>query len=386
MPGPRSRQILPLALAAALAVAASADPALAKPSGQARPKPARATAKLPFPQGGVLIVKRGDTVLRVARRYRMAPARIVALNRLRPPFRLKPGQRLLLPPPDHHIAGQGDTVYAIARRYGVLIRKLIEANRLAAPYGLRVGQRLSLPPPRTHRVRPGDTVYNIGRRYSVARSQLVRLNRIVPPYTIKVGTILRLPARVNAGSGSVAADAARKNEKPRPAQRPPVKKRNVAAANEMAGRRGPVRRARGIRKAAARPVWKFRLPARTRGRFQWPVRGRTISRFGRKKGGLRNDGINVAARRGAPVVAAESGVVAYSGSRLRGFGNLILIRHPSGWVTAYAHTQRVLVQRGQRVTRGQPIATVGATGTVGTPQLHFEIRRRGRPVNPLKHL
>ena len=127
-------------------------------------------------------------------------------------------------------------------------------------------------------------------------------------------------------------------------------------------------------------------PPRAGGKFLWPVRGRTIAGYGRKKDGLHNDGINIAAPRGAPVRAADNGVVAYLGNELRGFGNLILLKHAGGWVTAYAHNQDFLVKRGQTVTRGQPIARVGSSGNVATPQLHFEIRKGTRSVDPTRFL
>jgi murein DD-endopeptidase MepM/ murein hydrolase activator NlpD len=122
------------------------------------------------------------------------------------------------------------------------------------------------------------------------------------------------------------------------------------------------------------------------GRFQWPLQGEVVSRFGAKIGGQQNDGINIAGEPGAKVVAADGGVVAYSGNELRGFGNLLLIRHADGWITAYAHNQKLLVKKGDKVQRGQPIATVGATGNVESPQLHFEIRRGSDPVDPMTYL
>ena len=107
---------------------------------------------------------------------------------------------------------------------------------------------------------------------------------------------------------------------------------------------------------------------------------------GPKKNGLHNDGINIAAPRGAPVLAAENGVVAYAGNELRGFGNLLLIKHADGWMTAYAHTESLLVGPGDRVRRGQIVARVGDSGSVATPQLHFEIRKGTRAVNPSRLL
>jgi murein DD-endopeptidase MepM/ murein hydrolase activator NlpD len=121
-------------------------------------------------------------------------------------------------------------------------------------------------------------------------------------------------------------------------------------------------------------------------RFLWPLRGAILSDYGPKPGGLHNDGINISASRGASVVAADNGVVAYAGNELRGFGNLLLIRHADGWMTAYAHLDDMLVERGAKVSRGQKIGTVGSTGNVSSPQLHFEVRRGNRAIDPRDHL
>ena len=130
-----------------------------------------------------------------------------------------------------------------------------------------------------------------------------------------------------------------------------------------------------------------KVVARTgKGRFIGPVSGRVVSGYGPKGEGLHNDGINISAPRGAQVRAAGAGVVAYAGNELRGFGNLLLIRHAGGWVTAYAHNAKLLVRRGQKVSQGQLIARVGSTGSVIKPQLHFEIRRGRRAINPARQL
>ena len=120
--------------------------------------------------------------------------------------------------------------------------------------------------------------------------------------------------------------------------------------------------------------------------FRWPVRGRVIVAFGPKPNGVQNDGINLAVPEGTPIKAAEDGVVAYAGSELKGYGNLVLVRHPNGFVTAYAHTSDILVKRGEAVKRGQVIGHAGQTGNVTSPQLHFEIRKGATPVDPSQYL
>jgi murein DD-endopeptidase MepM/ murein hydrolase activator NlpD len=121
-------------------------------------------------------------------------------------------------------------------------------------------------------------------------------------------------------------------------------------------------------------------------KFRWPARGRVIANFGKRPDGIHNDGINIAVPQGTEVVAAEGGRVAYAGSELKGYGNLILIRHDNGWVSAYAHNEQLLVKRDDVVRRGQLIAKAGRTGTVDQPQLHFELRQGSKPVDPLPHM
>ncbi len=238
------------------------------------------------------------------------------------------------------VVRRGDTLYDLSRAHQVSMRDLIEVNRLTPPYHLRVGQLLTLPTVGYHVVVAGDTVYGISRRYRVDMTSLVRANGLRPPYTITVGQSLSLPGNA-VHTARVAAVPPRADPAP---------------------------------------------PPRTAGQFAWPARGQVVSEFGPKPGGLHNDGIDIRVAQGSPVLAADAGVVAYVGNQLRGFGNLMLIRHDGGWVTAYAHNEVLLVERGARVERGQIVARAGATGNVDTPQLHFEIRKGTVAVDPLEHL
>jgi len=265
---------------------------------------------------------------------------------------------------DAVVAGKGDTVYGLSRRHRVPVRAIIEANRLSPPYHLKAGQRVVLPRGRQHVVRRGETFYGIARRYGANPYALARANGLPPPYDIRAGQTLLL-----SGIEGQAAE------------RTPEKTGEKTAGRKTAA--APV-----IKRSAGRPPPAAipRPPAASGKGFVWPVRGRVISGFGAKAKGLRNDGINIAAARGTPVIAAENGVVAYAGNELRGFGNLLLIKHAGGWVSAYAHNDTVLVKRGQRVGKGQAVATVGSTGGVKSPQLHFEIRRGRTAKDPRKYL
>ncbi|GHD48205.1 hypothetical protein GCM10017083_19010 [Thalassobaculum fulvum] len=319
-------------------------------------------------------------------------------------------------PPDGVITVRpGDTVYALARRYGVSSRTIIETNRLSPPYLLHVGDRLFLPTPRVHVVRSGDTLSEIARDYRIDFRRLAGLNDLRPPYEIRVGQRLRLPGATDGSDGGLVAARtprtppapSRASSEPRDPQQPWSEggTLNFPVAGRPAGTEGPplpaprpsgqtteaasapapaAARSGGSSSAARAAV--LTPPPRASGRFLWPVQGRVISGFGPREGGLHNDGINIAAPLGTKVRAAENGVVVYAGNELRGFGNLLLIKHADGWTTAYAHADKLLVRRGDRVERGQTIATVGQSGNVDRPQLHFEIRKGPRPVDPRDEL
>lgn len=271
-----------------------------------------------------------------------------------------------------YIVQRGDTVYGVAQKHAVSTRALIDWNQLRPPYLLVPGQSLRLPRSRTYTVQRGDSVYAISRRFKVDMTTLVRLNNIRQPYTIRVGQTLQLPAN--------AAPAGQTATRPAPATTPETSPRQ--SASETGSTPAPAAKP----SAPSRVVTVPRPPARAGNGFVWPVEGRVISSFGSKTGGRHNDGMNIAAPRGAPVRAAENGVVAYAGREIRGFGNLLLIKHDGGLITAYAHADAILVARGDVVTRGQVIAKVGKSGDVDSPQLHFEVRRGTKAVNPNQFL
>ncbi|WP_181905332.1 LysM peptidoglycan-binding domain-containing M23 family metallopeptidase [Aestuariispira insulae] len=292
-----------------------------------------------------------------------------------------------------HIVQKGQSLYSISRAYGTPLRTVIAANGLNPPYKLAIGQKLRIPKARTYKVRRGDTVYGISRQFDVAMNELVRVNGLIKPYTINVGQVLTLPGELGeARSKKIISKA--------PAAKPKAANKTNTSSKKAAPPKQPlkttftkkgypkpaVRPAQPYRRVAKRPTPISQPPKRTSSKFLWPVRGRVISSFGPKGKGLQNDGLNIAAPRGTPVKASENGVVAYSGSELHAYGNLILIKHSDGYMTAYAHTGDILVKRGDRVRRGQTIARVGSSGNVDRPQLHFQVRRGKKILNPRPYL
>jgi murein DD-endopeptidase MepM/ murein hydrolase activator NlpD len=296
---------------------------------------------------------------------------------------------------------QGDTIEVISRRYGVPAAAIMQANAITAPASIRPGQRLVIPrynaasiaaskstatpsandvktaEAGTHVVGPGDTLTKIAHRYHVSLVDIAKANRIEPYAQIKMGDRLVIPGRAAAqpvaAARTEAAIAPQSKAMPAPAQK-------VAAVEAPHSARvltpsdTPAADSDAKTADAASPA------------FRWPVRGRIIAGFGPKTNGQQNDGINLAVPEGTPVKAAEDGVVAYAGNELKGYGNLVLVRHPNGFVTAYAHASELLVKRGDAIKRGQVIARSGQTGTVTSPQLHFEIRKGSAPVDPTQYL
>jgi len=246
----------------------------------------------------------------------------------------------------------GDTLSEVAERCGVSMRELASTNGLNAPYTLRVGQSLSMPRPPVHVVQRGENLYRIGLRYNIPFQTLASHNGIRAPYAIEVGQQIQLPA------GTQVASAAGRSSGP---TRPRATSRRDARVES-------------------------REPAANAPRFDWPVRGRVIAGFGRTESGGRNDGINIEVSAGTQVRASAAGQVVYAGSELAGYGQLVLLRHSNGYVTAYAHNRRLLVREGDQVERGQVIAEAGSSGTVDSPQVHFEIRRGVNPEDPMRHL
>jgi murein DD-endopeptidase MepM/ murein hydrolase activator NlpD len=246
------------------------------------------------------------------------------------------------PHPDRIRVAHGDSLYTIAHRYGVPLQRLIEINHLAPPYRLEAGQTILLEPTAEQR----------------------RVAAAPPPQSEQPAIHV---AYARTGGPRIDSD-----EVP-----PPEKPTNIPAASE--GDRMPERTAEVREAATPTPA---PAPAKGSEKFLWPVEGRVIASYGTAENGMRNDGINIAARAGSPVHAAAAGTVVYAGNEIRGYGNLVLLKHQGGYLTAYAHNAEILVHKGDRVARGQTIARVGSTGGVSEPQLHFEIRNGRDAIDP----
>lgn len=297
-----------------------------------------------------------------------------------------------------HNVVAGDTLYSISQRYKIPMHDIAVLNRVQPPFKLYEGQRLKLPPPQEYRVRAGDTLYGVSRLFGVQSSEVASLNNIRAPYTLRVGQVLRLPSAVRktrnvVKSGEAVKTASVESETLAPTPQgkpstdsgvvtPPKKPQNSVVKDgvPMPQSKPQPRKVTKIAKV------KTKAPKRASSRFLKPVRGRVLSNYGAKKSGLHNDGINIAAARGTPVKVAENGVVVYTGNALKGSGNLVLVRHDNRWMTAYGHLDKISVKKGQVLKRGNVLGNVGTSGSVSTPQLHFEIRRGTDALNPAKYM
>lgn len=326
-----------------------------------------------------------------------------------------------------------ETVYDIAERYQLPVRDIVAENHLQPPYALQPGQRLRLPKPAEVTVRPGDSLFTIGRSYQVSEAELARTNGLSPPYNLQAGQRLRLPFAGRRGETVVARGPQAAPEPPvtryasppvysappapmgappynnQPAYNSPVQAQPLGPApsggqTQMAGAEAmrvpppgtkPRVPAQAVRPIPAStqptvvPVVPRTAPApsgKGTPSFAWPLRGEMLSGFGPKEGGLHNDGINIAAPSGTPVLASAPGTVVYAGNELKGYGTLVLIRHSNDWFSAYAHLDQAIVDKDMVVEAGQTVGTVGTSGGVRPAQLHFELRHRKDSLDPMKYL
>lgn len=313
------------------------------------PPPPKPSGSWTWDGGAPVTVGYGETVEHIARKYNVPASAILQTNGIGDPSMIKPGQRLVIPryvtsaapqaPQAHaahaqatenvHIVGPGESLIGIARHNGVTLAALAKANNIQPYTKISMGDRLTIPG--GHAVAPRQVQYT------------TPAPQVAQPRMIPIDNVASVPAQ-NARVATTQA---------------PEKTASVVATTEPAGA----------------------MPS-----FRWPVKGRVIAGFGPKTGGAQNDGINLAVPEGTPVKAADDGVVAYAGNELKGYGNLVLIRHANGFVSAYAHASELLVKRGDTIKRGQVIAHAGQTGNVTSPQLHFEIRKGSTPVDPTQYL
>lgn len=271
-----------------------------------------------------------------------------------------------------HVVVAGETLGSVARMYNVSVASLTIANNIPAGGTVRTGQTLIIP--------PGGNGASQAKATQAAAQTTAAAKPPQLTATAPVPSTLQVP-----GSSKPATVAAA----PAPAAVPAAKPTQTAAAPTPAVSKSAAPEPKVETAAKVTPVDDADDAPRASGsgpQFRAPVRGRVIASFGPKPGGAHNDGVNFAVPEGTAVRAAEDGTVAYAGNELKGYGNLVLIKHADGYVTAYANNSELTVKRGDTVRRGQIVAKAGQSGNVNSPQLHFEIRKGSTPVDPSRYV
>lgn len=261
------------------------------------------------------------------------------------------------------LASRGDTLQTLAERENTTPKQLARLNNMNEPYTILEGQKINTAPvtatressDKLHTVSAGDTLYNIAGRYGTDVERVRARNNLKRDEPLFIGQKLTIPEGQGFSTQAEESSAM-----------------TAAKTQSIAYIANQPRAMRGLETGM--------------NHFSWPIRGRLISTYGSKINGVYNDGINIEADRGMPVLAAEGGEVVHIGQSLESYGNLVLVRHKFDYITAYAHLEDVLVTKGQKIEKGQPVGTVGSSGSVSKPQVHFQIRRGKRSVDPLNHL
>ena len=246
---------------------------------------------------------------------------------------------------------KGDNLFSISRRFNISIQELIKENKIQEPYKIFPNQSIFIPLNQMHKIVKGETLYSISRYYETTVFTLAKYNNIKNINNIKVGKELIIP---------------KKSEKIKKIKN--KKWDSNFTKKKIENNKNVILRDKKISK------------------FIWPVKGKLLSKYGKSKEGFYNDGINIDSKKGTKVMSSQAGKVIYCGNEIPGYGNLILIKHSKNWITAYAHLNEFFTEKGKKVSKGEIIGSVGNTGNVRSPQLHFEIRKGKESVNPLKLL
>ena len=395
-------------------------PVTAAPPQDARPadrapsleRSAPRVGRAPVGDGRSITVQKGDTLFGLSRRHNVSVADLKSANGLTSSA-LKLGQELVLPGAGGAPRQGGGTVQPVGMTGDGAPR--LEPRAEATP---------SDDSGDGYVVKRGDSLYKIARANGMTLAELQRINAISDPKKVMPGTVLKLKG--DPGGSTIRGRVAtvktvtttrtamvdrdgdrgaptRTDSSPEPSETRPETVASRPAAAPIAGGNQPRilnSGNSGREQADSPPATETRVanittaPAASAaqsattnpGKFRWPATGRILSAYGPRPDGSHNDGINILVPLGTPVHASEAGTVAYAGNELQGYGNLVLVRHDNGWVSAYAHNDALLVRHGDRVTRGQVIAKAGKSGSVDQPQIHFELRDGARPVDPRPHL
>ncbi|TIM34452.1 MAG: LysM peptidoglycan-binding domain-containing protein [Mesorhizobium sp.] len=357
---------------AASRVDRTATGTVAKPFKESQPDAPRMATAGGEPRAAEIIVKDGETISGLSRRYGVPADALMKVNGLSATNGLKTGQKIVIPAyaysgkkPAPKLADAkpaNDTKHDVPAKAPEMVAVLPQQPKL------KEGKSTD----GSYTVQQGDTLSAIARKTGVGVVALKQANGMQDGL-LKIGQTLKVPA---GGTATVANAKPAKVDPVTTATTPPAAK---TTPSETLAAYTPPKKEKVIQQAEDDD--SVAPNATGIGKMRWPVRGRVISSFGGGK-----DGVDIAVPEGTPVKAAENGVVIYAGDGLKEFGNTVLVRHENGLVTVYGHARSIEVQRGQKVKRGQEIAQSGMSGTTDSPKLHFEVRKNSAPVDPSTYL
>ena len=313
---------------------------------------------------------------------------------------------------DFVIVKKGDTIFSLSKKHKKSVKDLININNLKSPYLLSIGQKIKLVDIKNFtkkneienikeikqikpevikpvvvskkqlieiKVENKETLYSLSRKYSIPVNELAVINKLSPPFILIPGQVLKVPKISSVDKQTDTIKVIDKNKLTKFVYAPKIAIHKENKYNKE--------HKKEVKKISSDPKQKLPIIAnRSSNLFSWPLRGKILSAYGIKSNGLFNDGINISGNIGTKVSSSENGVIAYAGNELKGMGNLIIIQHSGGWMTVYAHLETMEVRRGVKVKVGDRIGTVGKTGKVSSPQLHFEIRKGSKAYDPYKYL
>jgi len=346
----------------------------------------------------IIIENSDQTIYDIAKKHQISIREIIDFNNLKAPYKLKKGDHILIPKAQFHIVKKGETLFSISRLYNMKIEEIISANSLIKPYGIKVGNKLQIAnltisnsPDKIknnsqnsgekNHENDNSSPKNIAKNISqnIAQNNSENSSENNPENSSENSTKnnsqnLTNPSKTNSNSSNKNLLAQEKSQNNFANNSANNSTDNSSTDNSSTNNNSADNGSDNDQSDDKKNI------------FSWPVRGAVISKFGPKKGGLYNDGINIKAREGASVGSAEDGVVAYVGNELKGYGNLVIIKHSQGWITAYAHLKEFNVKRGQKILKSQKIGLVGSTGSVSFPQLYFGLRKGREALNPQNYL
>ena len=380
--------------------------------------------KVPEKKSDEIIVVKGDTVYSLSRKNNMTVNEFAKINNLKEPYTLSVGQKLTTRAAtvktEEKVVKEVPNLISQEKVQEIKAAAVAKAEEKIVKKTTVVEQKTEkvvkeeVKPNNTKRVdvqeitvEKGDTLYSLSRKYEIPVNDLAVMNKLSAPFNLSIGQKIKVPKLANVptrSAGEIKTKPVMKSVEKKSANKAAVKKvenkpiqqkqpdtknkqKEKTVKKENTKTKQVVQETKSATRISSNP--KQTLPTiakRSSSKFSWPVRGKILSGFGPKNGGLVNDGINIAAESGTLVRAAENGVVAYAGNEVRGMGNLIIMQHSDGWMTVYAHLSSMTVKRGDKINVGQPIGKIGQTGKVDKPQLHFEIRKGTKAYNPTLYL